>query len=161
MISRGGVVRVLAAAALLLLLTCACSPFGKSKAEVTPSGSPSPPTLAQASGALDAQVEMPPGFPSDVPIYPKARLTAWANFTSTGEVSWGMEWETSDPMAKVQAFYAGKFSQGDWTISFSATSYDGFNATIARKSNPQAKGAVGADSSSGVTNISLYLSQPA
>ena len=56
---------------------------------------------------------MPPGFPSDLPIYPKARLTAGASFVSSGQVSWGMEWETLDSVAKVQAFYTDKLNQGE------------------------------------------------
>jgi hypothetical protein len=101
---------------------------------------------------------MPAGFPADVPIYPGARLTAGAQFTSSGGTAWGMEWETLDTLAQVQAFYSGKLSQGDWNIQFSGTANGSFSATFSRKSNTSIVGILGADASSGVTKISMSLS---
>jgi hypothetical protein len=150
---------VVALAAVLLL--GACSLPGAGKAQATPSGSPVPSPLGQASGPLNEQVPMPAGFPSDVPIYPGARLTAGASFTSTGVVTWGMEWETLDSVDKVHAFYAEKFAQGDWTITFSGASSTVFTATFARKSNSHVTGALGGDGSSGVTKITMSLVNPA
>ncbi len=150
---------VLVAAALVLLIATACNPF-KSKAQATPSGSPTPSTVAQASGPLDPQVDMPPGFPSDVPIFPGARLTAGAGFTSNGVESWGMEWETLAPASQAYQFYASKFASGDWTIKFTSTTNTAFAGTFNRKSNPNVKGDLGVDSSSGVTKISLFLTAP-
>ncbi|HKC19908.1 MAG TPA: hypothetical protein VKE27_09785, partial [Candidatus Dormibacteraeota bacterium] len=93
--------RVLMAALAVVILGTACShiPGMGSKAAASPSAAASATTangspLAKASGTLDGEVPMPDGFPTDVPIYPKARLTAGASFTSTGQVTWGMEWET-------------------------------------------------------------------
>jgi hypothetical protein len=100
---------------------------------------------------------MPGGFPSDVPIYPGARLTAGASFSSSGQTTWGMEWETLDSVDKVQAFYTSKFAQGDWTIKIKATSDGSFSATYARKSNSKDGGLVGAGSANGVTTITLSL----
>ena len=104
---------------------------------------------------------MPANFPTDVPVYPGARLTAGASFTSTGVVSWGMEWETLDGIQKVHDFYATKLSAGGWTITFTASSGTAFAATFTSTSNSAIKGVLGADGSSGVTKISLYLSEPA
>ena len=100
---------------------------------------------------------MPDGFPTDVPIYPGARLTAAAKFTSGTQITWGMNWETLDSLDKVQAFYSTKLSQGDWTIQFKGSSNASFAATFSRKSNPKSSGILGADASSGVTKISLSL----
>lgn len=101
---------------------------------------------------------MPAGFPPDVPIYPGARLTAASSFAASGQpTAWGMDWETLDSIDKVQAFYSSKLSQGDWSIEFSGSSGAKFAATFRRKSNPKSTGALGADSSSGVTKISLSL----
>jgi hypothetical protein len=129
---------------------------GSSSVRTSPTGSP----LAQASGQLDAEVPMPPGFPSDFPIYTAARLTAGASFTSSGQVAWGMEWETLDPVAKVQAFYAKQLNQGDWTVSFTGNSNGAFAATFSRKSNSHVDGTLASNSDSGVTKILLSLISP-
>lgn len=153
--------RLLASVWLVLCIAAsACSTHGSSVASsvrTTPSGSP----LAQASGQLDAEVPMPSGFPSDFPIYTGARLTAGASFTSSGQIAWGMEWETLDPVAKVQAFYAKQLNQGDWTISFTGSSNGAFAATFSRRSNSHVDGTLASNSDSGVTKILLSLIYPA
>lgn len=104
---------------------------------------------------------MPKGFPTDVPIYPGARLTAAATFTANGQTTWGMEWETLDGIDKVQALYSSKLSQGDWKIQFSGTTNGAFSAIFNRKSSTSFAGILGADASSGVTKISLSLASAA
>ncbi len=152
---------VLVAAALVLVISCG---GGGGK---TGSGSPShvgtaePTPLARPSGQLDAQVAMPSGFPGDMPVYSKARLTVGGKFNSSGQVSWGMEWQTLDSVAKVQAFYADKLNQGDWTITITNKATDNFSATFARKSNSSVQGTLGAGTASGVTRISMSLVSPA
>ena len=103
---------------------------------------------------------MPAGFPPDVPIYTGARLTAGAQFTSSGETTWGMEWETKDSADKVQAFYVSKLAQGDWTINSSGPANGVFTAKFSRKSNQHYAGTLGLDGSSGVTKISMSLVSP-
>jgi len=103
---------------------------------------------------------MPAGFPGDLPIYPKARLTAAAGFPSSGPTSWGMEWETLDGVDKVRLFYADKLNQGDWTISFTNSPTGTFAATFTRKSNSQVKGTLASNGSSGVTKILMSLVGP-
>jgi len=105
-------------------------------------------------------VPTPAGFPSDVPVYPGSRLTAGANFVSSGESTFGMEWETLDSIDKVHTFYATKLNQGDWTISFTGATTTNFTAVFSRKSNSRETGIVGADGISGVTKISLSLVLP-
>jgi hypothetical protein len=126
-----------------------------------PVGTAEPSPLARPTGQLDAQVAMPAGFPNDMPVYNKARLTAGAKFTSNGQVSWGMEWQTLDSVGKVQAFYADKMTQGDWTITFTNKATSTFSANFARKSNTSVQGTVGAGTGSGITRISLTLVAPA
>ena len=140
---------------LLLLCIAACSDHSTSVAS-SPSNSP----LAKASGALDAEVPMPADFPSDVPIYAGARLTAGAAFTSTGQVAWGMEWETLDALPKVQAFYAKQLNQGDWTINFKDSPTGTFSAVFSRKSNSKFQGTLAANADAGVTKILLSLVSP-
>ena len=151
---------LLAVAGLSLVIATACSLAG-TKAQATPSSSPVPSALALPSGRLDAQVPMPPGFPSGVPVYPGARLTAGAAFTSTGEMTWGMEWETLDGVQKVHDFYAAKLASGDWSITFTASTGATFTATFTSKSNSEVKGVLGGDGSSGVTKIAMSLVTPA
>ncbi|HUY73035.1 MAG TPA: hypothetical protein VMW11_00830 [Candidatus Dormibacteraeota bacterium] len=142
-----------AAVAFLLVGTASCQSPSAALPTVSASASPSAPGSSQ----LDPAVPLPSGFPSDVPIYPGSRLTAGATFSSSGQATWGMEWETLDSVDKVQAFYGSRFSQGDWTISFKGTSSRSFSAAFARKSNSKDGGLVGAGSTNGVTRITLSL----
>jgi hypothetical protein len=103
---------------------------------------------------------MPASFPHDVPIYPRARLTAAAGFPSSGPTSWGMEWETVDSVEKVQAWYAQSFNQGDWTITFASATAESFAATFARKTDNHINGTLAARTSSGVTQIVMSLLSP-
>src|SRR5579864_4862677 len=140
-----------AAAALLLAAAAACLSPQSSSPPAQPTVTATAASGGPGSSKLDPQVAMPNGFPSDVPIYPGSRLTAGATFSSSGQTTWGMEWETLDTVDKVQAFYTSKLSQGDWTISFSGTSNGSFSAVFARKSNSKYGGLVGAGSANGVT----------
>jgi hypothetical protein len=150
----------LAAAALVVAISCGgAGPTASSSA--SPLGTAEATPLARPTGQLDAQVQMPSGFPGDLPVYSKARLTLGAKFSSSGQVSWGMEWQTLDSVAKVQAFYADKLSSGDWTITFTNKATNNFSATFARKSNSNVQGTVGAGTASGVTRISMSLVTPA
>jgi hypothetical protein len=135
----------------------ACGGSNSAKATGARLASPSPAKVTPSPSKLDPEVAMPDGFPTDVPIYPGARLTAAAKFTSGAQTTWGMNWETLDSLDKVQAFYSTKLSQGDWTIQFKGSSNASFAATFSRKSNSKSSGILGADASSGVTKISLSL----
>lgn len=126
-----------------------------SAAPTAANGSP----LAKASGQLDAEVPMPLGFPTDVPVYPKARLTAGALFASNGQHAFGLEWETTDAATAVQSFYAKQLSAGDWTLTVVTTPPNGeaYAASFARKSNSRDTGTLALNSDAGVTTISLSL----
>ncbi len=146
--------RCVAAAAVVLMGT-ACSQLpGIGGSAASPAVSASP------TGQLDAQVSMPPGFPSDVPIYANARLTAKASFASTGQAAWGMEWETLDAATNVQAFYVKQFAQGDWTLSVSHSAPGAFAGTVSRKSNSHVTGVLSINRDGGVTKILLSLVIP-
>ena len=144
-----------AVAAAILFVACTAG-GGSAAKSPSPSGSP----LAKASGPLDAQVPMPAGFPTDVPVYPAARLTAAAGFPGGGPTAWGMEWQTLDSVPKVQAFYAAKMNQGDWTMTVTSSASDSFAATFKRKSDSRISGMVSSNSGSGVTKILMSLVAP-
>jgi hypothetical protein len=144
-------VRRLAAAGFLLLI-CACG--GQPAQSPSPTESP----LAHASGHLGAEVPMPNGFPIDVPVYPKARLTAAAGFPSAAPTSWGMEWQSTDTVAKVQAYYSDKLNQGDWSLSVTSNANGELKATFGRKSDRNVVGTLDVTGSSGpVTKILMSL----
>ena len=148
--------RALAVLALLLLGACS-SPLDRS-ASASPATTAKPTASAKpTTGKLHAQVPMPSDFPSDVPVYPGARLTAAAGFPTSVSTSWGMEWETLDSVGKVLAYYQQKMNQGDWTMKVSGSSQTAFSATFSRKSNPRVGGTVGANFNGGVTKIDLSL----
>src|SRR5712692_5546972 len=144
-------------AVALLGAGCACAIGGSSSSPPQQSAfTPFPP--ATPTPKLDPVVAMPAAFPSDVPIYPGARLTSQANFTSGGQSTWGMEWETFDAVEKVTAFYTARLNQGDWNLTFSGGTSGAFTAIFTRRSNPKVNGILGVDGSSGVTKVSLALS---
>jgi hypothetical protein len=121
-----------------------------SSSRVAPSPSASP-----ANGNLDPAVAMPKGFPSDFPVYPGARLTVANQATLNGQTTWGMEWETVDNIAAVQAFYSSKLNQGDWTLSFGSAGNGGYSAIFTRKSNAKDAGLLTVEPESGITHIRL------
>ena len=138
---------VLALAGLLMAAGCSQIP-GFSAA--SPSASGSPPVQ------LDDGVPTPAAFPADVPVYPKARLTAAAAFNSAGQVTWGMEWQTADDPAKVQAFYLRQLNQGDWKLTVgNPPSGALFAGTFARNSNSRNTGTIAVSATQGVTVIAL------
>lgn len=101
---------------------------------------------------------MPAGFPADIPVYPKARLTAGALFASNGQNAFGLEWETTDAASAVQTFYAKQLSGGDWTLTVKTPANgEAYAATFARKSNSHDMGTLALNSDAGVTTISLSL----
>lgn len=136
----------------VVVLGAGCSHIpGLGKAQASPSASSS------AVAALDSPIPTPAGFPTDVPVYPKAKLTAGASFTSAGEATWGMEWQTTDPAATVQAYYAKQLDEGDWTLKPTPVAGTAFAATFARKSNPRDTGTIAVNADAGVTVIALSL----
>lgn len=142
----------------LFAAATACGGFG-SKA-VSPARTASPAKSPVTGDRLDPAAPTPPGFPADIPVYPGARLTAAALFTSSGQVAWGMEWQTLDGVDKVQAFYMTKFSQGDWQITLKGSTNQSFSGNYSRKSNSKVGGLLGADGSSGITRVTLSLVLP-
>ena len=155
--------RLIAALAVLLLAATACSlrPTASSSAatgtRTVPEGSP----LASASGVLDAEVAMPAGFPTDFPIYAHARLTAAAPFASASETAWGMEWESTDVQAKVEAFYTKQLNTGDWAITNISHPGGAFAASFTRKADKKVHGTVAADWNATLTKILVSLVAPA
>ena len=104
---------------------------------------------------------MPAGFAADFPIYPHARLTAAASFASAGQTAWGMEWESADVQAKVEAFYLKQLNQGNWVLTNTAHPPNGeFAATFTRQSDKNVHGTVAADWNAAVTKILVSLVAP-
>lgn len=140
-----------------LLVAAACTTSNNKAASP---GRTAPVRSPATADRLDPAATPPPGFPAEVPVYPGARLTAGASFTSPGQVAWGMEWQTLDGVDQVQAFYRMKLSQGDWQITFNGYANQAFSANYSRKSNSKVGGLLGADGSTGITRITLSLVVP-
>jgi hypothetical protein len=150
---------LLAACILGVFVTAsACSPFSSKTASAARTATPAKPPVP--GDRLDPPYPTPAAFPPDVPVYPGARLTSGAGFTSPGQLAFGMEWQTLDSVDKVQAFYKTKLSTGDWQIVFNGSANNAFSANYSRKSNPKVGGMLGADGSSGITRITLSLVMP-
>lgn len=139
---------VLALTGLLIAAGCSQIP-GFSGA--SPSASAGPPVQ------LDDAVPTPAAFPADVPVYPRARLTAAAAFNSAGQVTWGMEWQTTDDAAKVQAYYLKQLNQGDWKLTVNNAPPPGavFAGSFVRNSNSHNSGTIAVKAEQGVTVIAL------
>ncbi len=153
--------RAFAVLLLGVLVGSGCSHLpGSAGASPSAAASPSGPQLARASSTLDAEVLPPAGFPADVPVYSGARLTAGAAFASSGEVAWGMQWETLDPITKVQPFYQKQFALGDWTIHPINATATTFSATVTRKSNSHFGGTLVIDYNGSNGKILLSLVNP-
>lgn len=148
---------VVQAAAVIALAASACTIGGASSTQSPQPSVSSPFSSASPTPKLDPVVAMPAGFPADIPVYTGARLTSAASFTTNGQSTWGMEWETFDSVDKVTAFYTARLNQGDWTLTFSGGANGVFSGVFARKSNPKVGGILGVDGSSGLTKISLAL----
>ena len=144
---------VVVLAAVVLGAGCSHIP-GLGKAQASPAASSS------AAAALDSPIPTPAGFPTDVPVYPGARLTAGASFTSTGQVAWGMEWETTDSASSVWSFYRKEFATGDWTLSVTSGENGLSVANVARRSSTSVKGVLAVYSDTAVTMVTLSLSAP-
>ena len=61
---------------------------------------------------VGSQAELPPGFPTDMPIYPGARLA----FGQAAVGIFTLGWVSDDEPAKVKAFYVQNLSIQGWQI---------------------------------------------
>jgi hypothetical protein len=84
-------------------------------------------------------VPTPASLPSDFPVYPGARLV----FRSPeSEFELDLLWESLDSVDQVRAFYAGRLTQGDWTIFDQEFDNGVYYVYFARKSDGGYGGAV-------------------
>lgn len=140
--------KVLVLALSGLLLAGACSQI--------PGFTGSSASISALRVQLDDGVPTPAAFPADLPVYPRARLTAAAAFNSSGQVTWGVEWETTDTATRVQAYYQNQLNQGDWKMTVAnAPVGTAFAGTFARKSNSHDAGTIAINANAGVTLIAL------
>lgn len=153
--------RVICALAVAWVAASACSLHQSSTAATSARTAPAVSPLAAASGQFDAEAPMPANFPSDFPIYPKARLTAGATFASSGQITWGMEWESLDSLSAIESFYQRQLSKGDWTIQIIDNAPDHWTAAVGRKSDSSIQGALTVNGEADKARILLSLVYPA
>jgi len=146
--------------ALVLVMVAACGGANTANATTKASSSRSTSASPPPAGRLDAAVIMPNGFPSDFPVYPRARLTAARQVLANGQATWGVVWETLDGVDQVQAFYLRKFNESDWTVTYDGSTGGTFSAIVSRKSNQKDAGILTVESEANVTHIALALGVP-
>jgi hypothetical protein len=81
-------------------------------------------------------VQLPENFPSQIPLYPNAKLgdvTASEKETDVDVITY---WKTSDPINLVENYYQREFTAQDWQIIERSNS-EGEGSLIARKDNLQ------------------------
>jgi len=115
---------------------------------------PSPP----AQTSMDPAIVPPVAFPKDFPVYPGARVTGWGADSSFGFTIVTLNWETTDSIDQVYAWYQTRLSQGDWTITSKTTGAGGQTISFARKSNSKCTGdLVISQRSPGVTQMNVTV----
>ena len=101
---------------------------------------------------------MPPGFPSDFPTYPGAQLTAACTAPGNGSTQWTVQWQTTDKLDVVQAFYVKALDKNDWTLlGYSGDVGTRFTANFARNSNAKVTGTLNVTNLTGPTILALAL----
>jgi hypothetical protein len=92
-------------------------------------------TTSPATGSsMDPAVVLPSDFPKDFPVYTGARSTFVGGDTSFGTTIWTINWETTDSIDQVYAWYLTRLGQGDWTITSKTAGADGDSISFARRS---------------------------
>lgn len=97
---------------------------------------------------------LPDNFPSDIPIYPDAKLAS--SWVASGDGTDGLSliWETDDSVSKVSNYYENELENAGWTLSF--TSETEGSTTYAFEKNDMS-GFIGITVEESKTVISLTL----
>ena len=115
-------------------------------------------TSPAAHSSMDPAVVIPSGFPKDLPVYPGARPTFVGGDSSFGTTILTINWETSDSIDQVYAWYQTSLGQGDWTITSKTAGADGDSISFARKSKSSCVGDLAISQRyPGVTQINMTV----
>ncbi|MFH7025809.1 MAG: S-layer homology domain-containing protein [Heteroscytonema crispum UTEX LB 1556] len=117
--------------------------FGEAKNSVSPTVSP------------QATVQLPVGFPKDIPLYPNANLQE-VTPVSGSQASVSTRWLSYDPSNLIESFYRQQFQANNWQISPQPAEQSG--VLEARRNNLQVKVAIQPKS---VTNVAPNQPQTA
>jgi len=99
-------------------------------------------------------------IPSDLPVYPGAKLElAFANgFQGCTNVT--ANWSTADPAAEVDDFYRSELNTGPWTLTGASTTRGALDLAFASSSGPHREGVITVTSTAGGGSyISLDLAK--
>ena len=143
----------------VLMVVVGCG-GGSSSASVK-SPSPGSPASSPTAHSMDPAVTLPGDFPKDFPIYPGARPVFVGGDSSFGTTTWTVNWETTDSVYTMDAFYQAHLSQGDWKITVHGEdAVNGDTISFVRKSNSSKTGdLVISERYLGVTQLALTLTQ--
>jgi S-layer homology domain len=101
--------------------------FGEAKNKVSPTESP------------QGTVQLPDGFPKDIPLYPNANLQE-ATPVSGSQGSVSTRWQSYDPSNLIESFYRQQFQTNNWQISPQSAEQSG--VLEAHRNNLQVKVAI-------------------
>ncbi|MGB3265266.1 MAG: S-layer homology domain-containing protein, partial [Microcoleus sp.] len=90
---------------------------------------PPPPAVKTSTTA-----ELPPDFPTEIPLYPNAQLIEVGGQTDPQPNTVRLRWESTDPVNSVQNFYTKEFGRSNWQI-VSIPSADGQGTLVATRDN--------------------------
>lgn len=117
--------------------------------------------FSQAQGGASQRFEgsLAPGYPSDLPAYPGAKLLSSIAQVRGADASYLVIYDTGDNRAKVSAYFADKFSADPWQIDASQDGRDSALHQFSKINDEKIRGLVLAAESNGdnVTTIVVSL----
>ena len=132
---------VLGGAFLALALVVACGgseePVSPALVIEKPGEKRAPAPGAPSQPAVGAAVELPPGFPRDVPRHPTGRV---GGVRMSGDQGISVTLEVAEPAAQVASYYADQFAAEGWSTQVRES--QGGTAIFADKDNRSAAATV-------------------
>jgi len=148
----------LAVIAIAIALAAGYVATHRSTSQVPAAHGQNPTTSPAASSSMDPAVVLPSGFAKDFPVDPGARPTFVGGDTSFGTTVWTINWETTDSIDQVYAWYQTGLGQGDWTITSKTAGAGGDSISFARKTKPSCVGDMAiSQRHPGVTQINVTV----
>ncbi len=118
--------------AVVAALACGGEQESTSGAGVEVSRPTAEPPVPAVDSRLSGKLELPAGFPGDVPLYPGASLT-WANSDEAGSL---VSFSTADDLDTVAKYFQKEFAAQGWLAE--ASDQPGGRTILAVKGNREA-----------------------
>lgn len=166
--TRGSAIAAGFALCLLASLgACANTPAGKTleqslaadprlKENPTVFGSPTPTPVAISQEKIQSP-QLPPSFPSEIPLYPNADLQEVTPIATPGTGD-RLRWRSTDPSNLIENFYQTEFGKKNWQL-VSRPSEDGQGPLVAKRDNLQVTVSLLPNQTAGVTEFIIEYGQ--